>query len=439
MCGGDLMLEIGQIYRQSSKIKTPSLKLVDGLPNYYNVTHLPEVNNSFAFQKGIHQIRKIQIYNGEVRCPLIIISSSPHKAGTEQAPWKDKYSPDHGYVKYYGDNKSSDTNPGANGNKILLDLLNVYNSNEKKIREEQAVPIVFFERTSVMVGNKTRYKGNLVFQGYGVLESAELITQYDNRGKAFSNYLFYFCIFTLKEDNEKFDWKWIGKRSNKLLSNKETNRYAPKAWQKWIEQGKLDLVRRSVADSEIIKPERQKDMSEKESKLLKQIYDYYFNKKHEFESLAMDVAMKTIQENGGTCIPGWITQKTSDHGIDFVFRMDIGQAGLSAVKIVVLGQAKCEKLNSPTNGRDIARTVARLKRGWVGVYVTTSYFSESVQKEVIEDSYPIMLINGKIIAEVVHKELVKQRMHLITYLDQVGKAYSRNLWTKQPEDVLLDK
>jgi len=54
----------------------------------------------------------------------------------------------------------------------------------------------------------------------------------------------------------------------------------------------------------------------------------------------------------------------------------------------VLGQAKCQVLDRPTHGRDIARTVARLRRGRLGVYVTTSFFSSQTQREVIEDRYP---------------------------------------------------
>jgi hypothetical protein len=50
--------------------------------------------------------------------------------------------------------------------------------------------------------------------------------------------------------------------------------------------------------------------------------------------------------------------------------MDIG-LGFGAAKVIVLGQAKCESLNTPTSGTHIARTFAKLKRGWLRVYVTT--------------------------------------------------------------------
>jgi hypothetical protein len=79
--------------------------------------------------------------------------------------------------------------------------------------------------------------------------------------------------------------------------------------------------------------------------------------------------------------------------------------GFSKVELIVLGQAKCESLNTPTGGNHIARTVARLKRGWIGAYVTTSYFSDAVQREVIEDKSPIILINGLRIVDEISKFL----------------------------------
>ncbi|MFF2383072.1 hypothetical protein [Streptomyces sp. NPDC058108] len=42
----------------------------------------------------------------------------------------------------------------------------------------------------------------------------------------------------------------------------------------------------------------------------------------------------------------------------------------------------------------IARVVARLRRGWIGVYVTTGAYSEPAQTEMAEDQYPIVLVNG---------------------------------------------
>lgn len=140
------------------------------------------------------------------------------------------------------------------------------------------------------------------------------------------------------------------------------------------------------------------------------------------------------QPSGTACVPGWITKKSGDGGIDYILRIDIGKEKLSSVNIIVLGQAKCTDPSKATNGTDIARTVARMKRGWIGAYVTTSYFSESVQKEVKEDSYPIMMINGAKVAAVVERELFETKQHLGEYLSRLKEKYKQ--LNQIPEDVL---
>lgn len=428
------MFKIGTIYRIPSPHQESEPK-VDGLDNFYYETNTPNVG--FAFQKGIHNVHLITAPSGKTRCPLIIISSTPRKAGSDDTPWHDRYNPDYGYVKYYGDNKDISRQPeSARGNRILLNLLKHYHSEDKNDRMENAVPIIFFEKCSY----GGRPKGNAIFQGFGVLESAELVTQYDSKHSYFANYLFNFCIFSLAEDNEQFDWRWIKDRCNSSLEVNNTMTYAPTSWKRWIEDGhdNLHLIRRRVSHQGLIKSRDQMPEPD-DMDLLKAIYDYYGGKKsssnkHGFEYLAMEVTVKTIEESGAKCMPGWITKASGDGGVDYVLRIDIGQEQLSSVQIIVLGQAKCTDPLKPVNGNDIARTVARMKRGWIGAFVSTSYFSESVQKEVKEDSYPLMMINGAKVVDVVKNELSDNKQTLVKYLDSLKEKYEQMI--RIPEDIL---
>jgi hypothetical protein len=124
-------------------------------------------------------------------------------------------------------------------------------------------------------------------------------------------------------------------------------------------------------------------------------------KKHHFEGLAYAIAGHILSGSGGKFVEGWVTQAAGDGGADFIARLDIGE-GFGAVRQVVYGQAKCIAPTSGVDGKDVARTVARLKRGWFGVFVTTSYFTEPVMREVIEDEYPVLLISGITVAETVY-------------------------------------
>lgn len=271
-----------------------------------------------------------------------------------------------------------------------------------------------------------------------MLESAELVTQYDSMHRYFANYLFNFCIFSLAGDNEEFDWRWIKDRCNPALEAEDTVTYAPASWKRWIHEGEdnLHLVRRSVSGRGLVKEGEQTPANKKS---LEDIYEYYGGKnsnikKHDFEYLAMEVTLKVIEESGAKCVPGWITKTSGDGGVDYVLRIDVGQDSLASVQIIVLGQAKCIDPSKPVNGKDIARTVARMKRGWIGAFVTTSYFSEPVQQEVKEDSYPLIMINGAKVAEIVERELFEGKLSLSDYLDSLKSKYHQAI--RIPEDVL---
>jgi hypothetical protein len=124
--------------------------------------------------------------------------------------------------------------------------------------------------------------------------------------------------------------------------------------------------------------------------------------------------------------------------VDFVGRLDLG-SGFSKVKVILLGQAKCENPNKPTSGVHISRTVARLKRGWIGAYVTTSFFSEPMQREIIEDQYPLLMINGLELAREVLILLEKSGKHsLADYLDELDTEYLGRISARSPEEILID-
>lgn len=432
-------MKINEIYRSSrdKNKQDPNIPVVDGLPNFFHHTYSPNAKSKIIFQRGIHGVSQVKLPNNSMRRPAIIISSSPHKSGSEHTPWEDTYNSDYGYVRYYGDNKSNKTKPeDKDGNKMLLEAFRYHSSPHINERMEKAVPLIFFER--VPYGG--RIKGNLKFKGFGIIESVELVTQYDTKTDSgyFSNYVFDMCIFSLKEENENFSWEWINSRRSAEKSNKETLKIAPESWKQWVKYGSSHLhkVRRNVSSLKTTKESNQKPTKgSKEDKTLRQIYDFFEGKKQEFELLAMKVTQYIFEENGSKILPGWITKKGGDNGLDFVLRMDIG-TDLSSIKTIVLGQAKCESFNNPTNGVHIARTVARLKRGWLGVYVTTSYFSKNVQMEVIEDQYPIMLIHGLKLAQTVQKMIYKEGCSLDEYLNMIIEEYPHSIKIRRPEEIL---
>ena len=89
--------------------------------------------------------------------------------------------------------------------------------------------------------------------------------------------------------------------------------------------------------------------------------------------------------------------------------------------------------------KDIARTVARLKRGWIGAYVTTSYFSEPMQLEMLEDKYPLIKINGLKLAELIDRNVLSgtnDYKKLEDHLQMLEEEYNKKISNRKPEEIL---
>jgi hypothetical protein len=423
-------LRIGQVLRYPRASEDPEI-YSDGLLNFRWLARFQDAG-AFQLERGINTPLSITGSDGILRRPAIIISSSPHKKGSAETPWQDFFDPDNGHIRYFGDNKDPGKDPAkAPGNKALLEAFRLAHSFDANLRAKTP-PLLYFERTK---------KGYAVFQGFGVIRSVDLVTQWDNKKqRTFTNYAFDFVVFNLEKEHEVVDWNWIASRRDSLLTLDETNARAPSAWREWIKNGSnhLERVRRRVARLSIEKAANQKPVRNSETEsILEQIYQYYSGRKHKFEALAELIAAQVIDPDGARYERGWITPAGSDGGADFIASIRLGSE-FSASKVIVLGQAKCVSLSNPTHGNHIARTVARLKRGWIGVFVTTSYFSEAVQQEVIEDRYPIVLIHGKRLAEevakIVHED--DRFKSVADLLNHLTMGYESRIQYRQPEEIL---
>jgi hypothetical protein len=385
---------------------------------------------------GINPIAAVRAPEG-LRHPAIIISSSPHKIGSHETPWQDTFDVDNGFVRYFGDNKSPDRDPAsARGNALLLRQFDLHTSAEHSKRQN-SVPLILFRRVS----RRGKVKGNLEFQGLAVLTRAERVTQpHLKHNDYFANYVFDFAVLTLAKEAEALDWEWIGARRDATQALSQTTRLAPFAWREWLQGGPelVERYRRRVSKLRVVERSEQRTIQgSSEEKTLQAIYEFYSKRKSRFEALASRVTHEILTENGASCREGWITPPSSDGGSDFVGRLDLGR-GFAQVKLIVLGQAKCEQPATPTGGNHIARTVARLRRGWVGVYVTTSHFSESVQREIIEDQYPIILVHGLELARTVLLLANKKGSSVRDFLLELDSRYESLVRNRRPEEILLD-
>jgi hypothetical protein len=154
-----------------------------------------------------------------------------------------------------------------------------------------------------------------------------------------------------------------------------------------------------------------------------------------FEAVAAWVTERLLGERGVYRHFG-VTRRSGDRGFDFLGRLDLG-AGFGRVKLVVLGQAKCELPRKATGGIDVARTVARLRRGWIGSYVTTGYFSDPTQTEILQDRYPLLLVPGRVLAGELAKRMREEGVRDVTVVLKAIEATHGQLTDVVDPDQLL--
>jgi restriction endonuclease Mrr len=131
-----------------------------------------------------------------------------------------------------------------------------------------------------------------------------------------------------------------------------------------------------------------------------------------------------------------VSRSSGDGGVAFIGRIDMGSIS-ACTPVVVLGQAKCILPTASVSPEQVVRVVARLRRGWIGVYVTTGSFSRQAQIEIIDDQYPVVLISGGSLATTVRRMV--QANHggdLIALHDATIDQYAAAITHRRPEEAI---
>ena len=167
-------LRIGQVFRYARPYCSEPAE-IDGYPNHFFTTNMPGQAKALL-ESGINSIGLIKAPDG-MRRPAILIRSSPHKIGSHETPWQDTFDPDNGHIRYYGDNKEPGKNPTeASGNKTLLDAFKIHSALDDKNRSN-AIPLIFYRAER----ENEKSKGYVKFQGFGIIQTYEPVTQYDRK------------------------------------------------------------------------------------------------------------------------------------------------------------------------------------------------------------------------------------------------------------------
>lgn len=423
-------IKVGQIFRVPYRGYRSD---AGGLTSYQDLTRGSHAKSA-DLQKGMFFYQQVTEPGQKFdRIPAFIFHSNPFKKGAEGTPWVDVVEPDAGYCLFHGDNRRAGAAPlESRGNAKFVQVQNFYA--DPGLRK-YAPPILVFEQVEYN-GNKRGYR---CFCGFGVPIRRALATQKEKTGRYFTNLVIELVLFRLERENESFDWNWIDARRDASINSDAALLTSPTSWKDWVDGGDLAIegCRRIVARQTVVDLSEQRRTTTEEHKILVGVFDYYRKKRHAFEGLASFVAKKVL---GNQCRRGWVTQRSGDGGVDFVCRLDLGDRSdrLTLTPAVVLGQAKCVGLETAIGGHALARVVARLQRGWIGVFVTTGAFSRAAQLELAQDRYPIVLVNGLRLAKVLFEVLTQERGSLQDLLDRETDWYLRHSTHLPPGRILED-
>lgn len=228
------------VYRYSRNAG-PDSRTVDDHENFkYALRPRRSEQSILQLERGISASKEVMAA-GSARRPVVLLRSSPWKAGTESTPWHDEYDMESGRIRYFGDSKPSKAGKirTAVGNKILLTLAPLYRS-EARSERELAPPIAVFRgEPGEIVGKGRVEKGFVRFIGIGLLAGYAPVRQLNARGSAFDNVVFNIRLCPLEETGGRVDWAWVNDRRDETIPAGVANLRAPYSWRYWIETGEL--------------------------------------------------------------------------------------------------------------------------------------------------------------------------------------------------------
>lgn len=306
----------------------------------------------------------------------------------KEGEWPDNLDVEHGVFTYYGDNRA----PGAElhdthigGNLLLRDVFEDLYSGSR----ENTPPFLCFESFGPSGQKFMRFLGLAIPGANNAGTADDLVAVWRTQNnQRFQNYRATFTIL----DEEKVDWAWLDDLVGGVPPH--LSKFCPTTWQQFVKNGKAKALR--CLKSKLPRT--------KEEQLPKTNFEHYvLEQVLTLSDREFEFASKSILELADpNYIDLEVTKAIIDGGRDIIGKYRIGHAG-DEILLDLFGEVKRWAPNQSIGVKPMSRLISRIKHRDFGVFITTSYFHKQVQKELIEDHHPILLLSGGDIAKLLIK------------------------------------
>jgi hypothetical protein len=386
-------LRIDQSLRNTNNPNNP----VDVFNRFFRFSDGRGVNNTSGFRAKSKANQSTDIEN----CAFCILITT-----FGEAEWPDSLDYETGVFTYFGDKRQEgDLHKTIfGGNRFLRNIFNKLHVGQRQL----IPPVLVFENYKGADGSYMRFLGMVAPGAQGVSAFDDLVAVWRIKDRnRFQNYRSFFTVLK----NDVVSKLWLEDLVNGI--NPSESIHCPSSWKKWVETGiyePLTCERKREPRSK----ENQSPQNRNESKVLENVRVSFSDREFEFASVSivelMDPRFSDFK----------VTQRARDGGRDAIGTYRVGHAD-HQIQLSAIVEAKLWKENSDIGVKPMSRLISRIKHRDIGIFITTSCFNKQVQKELIDDNHPVILISGGDIARVLIANELNSPEKFSAWVDSIKK------------------
>lgn len=303
-----------------------------------------------------------------------------------ETEWPDSIDLESGTFTYYGDNRSAGRpldETAVGGNRLLENVFRQLHVGDRA----GIPPFLCFSKFKDQHGTQMRFLGLACPGAEGLSGLEDLVAVWRVQGQLrFQNYRSVFTI--LKVASVPHAWL------QDLVDGARPaeSPHCPEAWRIWVDTGAYSPLSCARQPQPRTRAQQMPQNAEEKS-VLKRVFDQLTPREFEFFAAAL---MPRVDRR---FVELTVTPAVRDGGRDVLAKYRVGH-DLHQVLVDAIVEAKHWQPTAAVGVKPIMRLLARLRHRDLGVFVTTSFFETQVQKELIEDGHPVLLISGGDIARI---------------------------------------